>query len=391
MAKLSVVVGGQLGSEGKGAVTAYLSSREQNQRNDTQGNQGNQYDVIAVRVAGPNAGHTVIGRCPPSCTSQDELDHHPMNHPWRLRSVPVAAVSNPDAQLIIAAGSEIEPEVLREEIDELDAAGYDASRRLIIDVHATILEDKHKQLEQAIGLTERLGSTAKGIGAARSARVMRDAVLVRNTPNGFLPGDRIDTAQYLQSMLNDPNTHILIEGTQGYGLGLHTQFYPYTTSSDCRAIDFLAMAGISPWVRDDVDFRVWVVFRTSPIRVAGNSGPLEGETTWEQLGQTPELTTVTKKVRRVGSWDPLLARKAVRANGGGSYLEEDGPIHVALTMVDYEIPGVKGMDSGTGYSMSPQDNADLDLLIKRREADLRAPVMLIGTGPDSIIDLRIED
>lgn len=384
MSKLSVVVGGQYGSEGKGAITAYLADAKQNIG----------HSVIAVRVAGPNAGHTVIGRCPPGCVEMEAMNEaagerasHGMDrHPWRLRQVPVAAVSNPDAQLMIGAGSEIEAEVLRSEIDELDAAGYGASARLVVDNMATIIEEEHKHAEEDLARDGR--STGKGIGAARMARVMREAYTVRQMPTGFVPGDRIDTARYLQSMLRDPHAHILIEGTQGYGLGLHTQFYPYTTSSDCRAIDFLAMAGLSPWSDGFVayaDLSVWVVFRTRPIRIAGNSGPLNGETKWAEIGRPDEFTTVTKKVRRVGAWDPLLAREAVHANGGGT-MDGNSVVKAALTMVDHEIPGLAGETSL--QLMLDRDGSALDLLVKEKEADMRAPVALVGTGPDTVIDLR---
>lgn len=395
MSKLSVVVGGQFGSEGKGAIAAYLSKPETNGYSD-----GDSDHVLAVRVAGPNAGHTVIGRCPPGCAAQNigtadpsaeesAIDEHMRmgGHPWKLRQIPVAAVTNPDAYLIIGAGSEVDPQVIREEADELDRAGYHVSSRLVIDNMATVIDEGHREAEKAHELTERLGSTGKGIGAARAHRILREATPVRQTPPGFLPGDRIDTARYLNSMLRETDNHVLIEGTQGYGLGLHTQFYPYCTSSNCRAIDFLSMAGVSPWVSADVTLDVWVVFRTKPIRVAGNSGPLAGETTWKDLGLAAERTTVTQKVRRVGAWDPLLAREAVASNGGG-IMNGMGPVRVALTMADYEVPGIAGMDSGRGYSMSPEDNELLERLLKEKEADLRAPIQLVGTGPDSILDLR---
>ncbi|WP_369007005.1 adenylosuccinate synthetase, partial [Staphylococcus aureus] len=46
------------------------------------------------------------------------------------------------------------------------------------------------------------------------------------------------------------NVSIILEGTQGYGLGLHAGMYPYCTSSNTRSIDFLAMAAIYPerWI-----------------------------------------------------------------------------------------------------------------------------------------------
>lgn len=391
MSKLSVVVGGQFGSEGKGAIAAYLCKPS--------GRKEHGDDVIAVRVAGPNAGHTVIGRCPPSCntahrTVEEALDlvpadHEVDRHPWKLRQVPVAAVSNTDAQLVIAAGSEIDISVLRQEIDELDAAGYDAGARLVVDKTATIIEQDHKDHEQ-VAFGDEGRSTAKGIGAARADRIMRNASIVNNVFAGTIPGDRIDTAKYLRSMLTEPNAHVVIEGTQGYGLGLHSEFYPFTTSSDCRAVDFMSMAGISPWVNVDLELDVWVVFRVRPIRIAGNSGPLDGETKWADIGRPDEFTTVTNKVRRVGSWNPALARDAIHANGGGMFNANGGTVKAALTMVDHELPAVAGFSGhglfGSGLDGAPLD--ELDRLLKEKEADLRAPIALVGTGPSTIIDLR---
>ena len=95
--RLIAVVGGQYGSEGKGAVAGYLSST---------------CDVpfMGIRVAGPNAGHTVYGKGPNGEES----------YAWRLRSVPVNAVTAPESDLVIAAGSEIDIEVFNQELSDLD-------------------------------------------------------------------------------------------------------------------------------------------------------------------------------------------------------------------------------------------------------------------------------
>src|SRR5690606_242933 len=66
--------------------------------------------------------------------------------------------------------------------------------------------------------------------------------------------------------------------------------------------------------------RVLLVARTYPIRVAGNSGPLKNELTWEELSrwigkQVVERTTVTNKIRRIGEWDEGLIDRAVTLNG----------------------------------------------------------------------------
>jgi hypothetical protein len=179
---------------------------------------------------------------------------------------------------------------------------------------------------------------------------------------------------------------VLIEGTQGYLLGLHAGFYPQCTSSDCTATDFLSMAGLSSWMVDPEEFEVWVVFRPFPIRVAGNSGPLHGETTWEDLGLPVELTTVTRKPRRVGRWDSPSARQAMYANG--LTVSRPGPVRAALTMTDQAIPGLAGATSLN--DLSPEDSFRLFALLADKGHDLGCLVSLAGTGPSSVIDLRKE-
>jgi adenylosuccinate synthase len=346
--------------------------------------------VYAVRVGGGNAGHTVIGRCPslcdgsghqPDASGRTVLNDHA--HPWRLRQLPTAAVSNQDAYLVIAAGSEIEPAVLESEVNELEAAGYHVRGRLLVDDSCTVVTRAHQNTESGGGLAtlfgdkslvERIGSTGKGIGAARADRLMRKAQ--RWTDLGSGQFSSYDTAAKLRGALRSDDARVIVEGTQGYGLGLHTRYYPQVTSSDCRAIDFLAMAGLSPWDRGVSLLEVYLVCRTFPIRVAGNSGPLLGETTWSALGLSDEYTTVTKKVRRVGGWDLELVREAVDANGGGDRVQ------IALTMLDQMHLDVAGQ---TEWSGLPRPSRDFVTAVA---AKLATPVTLLGTGPDTLVDLR---
>jgi adenylosuccinate synthase len=349
MGKLSCVVGGQYGSEAKGAVCGYLG------RTDYE--RGDQH--AAVRVAGPNAGHSVVD---------------PSGHKWALRQVPVAAVTHREARLYIAAGSEIDLDVLLGEVNALDQAGYEVSERLMIDWQATMVMPHHRQAETNADLTAKIGSTGKGIGAARAERIMRKAGIVNDIR--LDPQLEVgDTAMALiDELVND--THVVIEGTQGYGLGLHAGHYPQTTSSDCRAIDMLAMAGISPWapwVGYD-EFDVWVVLRTFPIRVAGNSGPMKHELTWDQVGQPEEHTTVTQKVRRVGEWDADLAREAIMRNGGEN-------CSVALMMVDYVFPELAGHFSREALEPHHYD------WLANKEREIGAQIHLLGTGPDTQMEV----
>ena len=341
--------------------------------------------VVGVRVGGPNAGHTVMGVCPPDCgeAHPEALLRSSTPHPWRLRQVPVAAVAAPDAQLVIAAGSEVDPEVLRAELADLDAAGYSATGRLVVDRSATVLHSGYRKDEEASSLGRRLGSTAKGIGAARADRIWRGADVWGDLGTTALFGRVADTAELLYDAVRGGQS-VVVEGTQGYGLGLHTANYPFTTSGDCRAIDFLAQAGLSPWQLDgagwETGLKVVVCLRPHPIRVAGNSGPLKGETGWSELGLPVEYTTVTKKVRRVGEWDPALAAAAVRANGG----PRAGVVWVALTMMDSVDPGLSGEDGriaghvGRGVpstTLSYLDSIGLDA----------RHLGYVGTGPDSAL------
>lgn len=342
MRKLSVVVGGQYGSEGKGAVAAHLA------RSLTTSD-------VNVRVAGPNAGHTVWGG----------------GIEYKLRQIPVGAVTS-RCQLFIAAGSELDLDVIHDEVRQLDENGYAASSRLWVHPSATIIEPSHQRAEQddRLGLVSQIGSTGKGIGAARSERALRIARTLKdvagNDPNTWTPP------------MGDPGLaqrdHVLIEGTQGYGLGLHTDHYPFVTSSDCRAVDFCAMAGVSPWQAQRVE--VWVVVRPYPIRVAGNSGPLYGETTWAELGLPEERTTVTNKVRRVGTFDERLVKEAVRANGGVP------TVRLALTMFDQVFPELAGKTHPSDLWSNTQA---MDWLAAIEELT-DCPIGLVGTGPSSVIE-----
>lgn len=366
--RLIVVAGAQFGSEGKGAVADQLTRPEAGRGR-----------VTAVRVAGPNAGHTIYGVCPSDCKPDDEhmFNGEWIGHPWKLRTVPVSAVNNPNADLVIAAGSEVDASVLLDELTALDLAGYKATSRLMVDSQATELTPEHIQAEVDDRIQERLGSTAKGIGAARAERIWRRATLWGDRhPNAPF----LNTAKYMRSQLAEGAT-VLIEGTQGYGLGLHAGMYPKCTSSDARAIDFLAMAGLNPWDRAVDQFEVWLATRVRPIRVAGNSGKLKGETTWAELGLPEERTTVTKKVRRVGEWDADLVNRAVIANGGGA----GGVVRVAITMADTIFPELAGRQ-GSFWELPADLRKKVEAWIIERQHEMDgAPVALIGTGPSTAL------
>jgi adenylosuccinate synthase len=136
---VTVVVGGQFGSEGKGKVAHYIARK--------------QHAKIAVRVGGSNSGHTAIDRS---------------GVPRVLRVLPTPALLD-GVICVLGAGSYIDVDVL---LSELKAAQLPPDR-LLIDPNAYVIREEHKLSEKQWGLRERIGSTGSGTGAAIVERITR--------------------------------------------------------------------------------------------------------------------------------------------------------------------------------------------------------------------------
>lgn len=284
---LKIIVGAQFGGEGKGKV-AYQLSKENNIH-------------TVVRVGGSNSGHTVI--------------HD--NQKYIFRHLPTASLLE-NRISILGAGTYIDLDVLKQEIElsKID------KRNLLIDFNAVVLQSKDKEEEINNDLKNSIGSTLSGTGMGVKNRILRksDAILAKNCKD--LESFLTDTKTYLRAVL-DKGEDIILEGTQGYGLSLlHSPYYPYTTSRDTTAAGFLSEIGLSPFDVDDI----YLVIRTYPIRVEGNSGPLKYEIDWETLGQEVELTSVTKGKRRVAKIDYEIIKEAISVNR---------PTKIVLNHLDY--------------------------------------------------------
>lgn len=280
---ISIVVGGQFGSEGKGKVAHYLAQK--------------QNATVAVRCGGTNSGHTVI---------DDE------GNTQVFRQLPTAAVL-PETQLALCAGSYIDVDILEEEISRANVK----PKRLKIDPYAVIITDEHKTSENSSGLVGDIGSTASGTGAAVFDRIKRGT-------ETLFAKDVKELSQYIQDVNSDlrarltKGQRVILEGTQGFGLSpLHSRCNPYVTSRDTTAAGFLSEVGLSPFDVDDVV----MVIRTFPIRVGGNSGPLPKEIDWDTLSREMNLedsiyerTSVTKHIRRVARFDPAIVKRAIESN-----------------------------------------------------------------------------
>jgi adenylosuccinate synthase len=332
---ISIIVGGQYGSEGKGKVAQHFV-RERSAR-------------AVVRVGGSNSGHTSLGDI-----GEQEV----------LRQLPTAALE-PDVLCALAAGSYIDLDVLFAEIERVNLPPH----RLLIDPNAMIITREDREAEERSNLRDRIGSTCSGTGEAVLRRIQRRS-------RDDLAGNHPELAAYLRPVrpvlreIVDDNGRIVIEGTQGFGLSiLHTPHFPKATTRDTTAAGALSETGLSPL---DVD-EVILVLRSFPIRVAGDSGPFGApEVNWATVasegGHTDSLeerTSVTNRVRRVARLDPVIAREAIASNA---------PNVIVLNHVDH-------VDVAARHDLTDRARA----FVTDVSSQIGRSVDLVGLGPDVLI------
>lgn len=333
---VTVVIGGQFGSEGKGKVAHFLAKETKAK--------------AAIRVGGPNSGHTAIDASGKAVI---------------LRQLPTASLL-PDVMCAIGAGSYIKPSILLNEV----ALTRIEDGRLIIDPNAVVITEQEEQQEQQGTLRQEIGSTLSGTGAAVQARINRNRDVRFAKDDEQLKRFVKPVSAFLRNML-DSEQRIVIEGTQGFGLSLlHSALYPCVTSRDTSAAAFVSEAGLSPLDVDDVV----MVLRSFPIRVGGNSGPLTHEIDWETVtGESGsdeaiiEYTSVTKSVRRVARFDAEIVRHAITVNR---------PTRIVLNHVDY-------VDAScvAAKTLTPKGTS----FVKDVEDRIGVPVDFVGFGPDILV------
>jgi adenylosuccinate synthase len=293
---VSVIFGGQFGSEGKGKATLFFA-KDLNAK-------------AVIRVGGPNSGHTIV-------SDNDEI--------IVLKQLPVSSILE-NMYSIITSGSYIDVDILLKEIAKTKIS----SNNLFIDPYAVIISEVDLITEKESGLKESIGSTGSGTGAALSRRINRDKELKFAKDEPLLEKYiKIDTKSFVRNLLNN-NERIIVEGTQGFGLSLlHSDLFPFSTSRDTSAAGFVSEAGISPIDVDDVI----MILRSFPIRVGGNSGPLPLEVDWDYITKQcgnemniVEYTSVTKKIRRVAKFHSEIVKKSIEVNN---------PTRIVLNHVDY--------------------------------------------------------
>src|ERR1700722_13699407 len=322
-----VLVGAQWGDEGKGKATDLL---------------GDRVDYVVRYQGGNNAGHTVV--------IGDES--------YALHMLP-SGVLSPDVVPVIGNGVVVDPRVLLEEIDALEARGVSCGR-LLISANAHLIMPYHQALDK---VTERylgqarIGTTGRGIGPTYGDKIARVGIrvqdlfdpgifrqkleLVLREKNQVLtkvynrraiePGpiadeylgyaERLrqyvaDTGLVLGQALDNDRV-VLLEGAQATMLDVDHGTYPFVTSSSPTAGGACAGSGIGPTRIT----KVLGVVKAYTTRVG--AGPFPTELTDEQgewLRQTGgEYGVTTGRARRCGWFDAVIARYSTRVNGLTDY------------------------------------------------------------------------
>lgn len=329
-----ILIGAQWGDEGKGKIIDILTSQAKH---------------VVRSQGGNNAGHTVI-------IDQEE---------YKLHLIP-SGILHPHTNCYIGAGTVIDPEILIQEIEGLENRGVHIKGRLWISPSAHVIFPYHRTLdlllEQKKG--ERcIGTTGRGIGpcyADKASRlgirmgelvrpdifgkVLRSVLQLKNEELSKLFGEEkmnfddiqkkyslfaeilkpfISDVEQLINQAIENNENVLFEGAQGTFLDISLGTYPFVTSSNTIAGGICAGAGIGP---TRIDHTIGVI-KAYTTRVGNGPLPTELQENENFLDhrQAREYGTTTGRKRRIGWFDAVLARTAVRLNGIDS---------IALTKLD---------------------------------------------------------
>jgi adenylosuccinate synthase len=345
-----VIVGAQWGDEGKGKATDLL---------------GDDVDYVVRYQGGNNAGHTVV-------IGEDS---------YALHLLPSGVLSR-NAVPVIGNGVVIDPAVLIEEIDGLEARGVSCDR-LLISANAHLIMPHHialdKVTERHLG-SSRIGTTGRGIGPTYSDKAARmgirmqdlfdpgilrqklelalreknqvltkvynrrtiDADVVAREYLGY--GERLgrhiaDTGLILNQAL-DQDQVVLLEGAQATLLDVDHGTYPFVTSSSPTAGGACAGSGLGPTRID----RVIGILKAYTTRVGAGPFPTElNDAQGEWLRTTGgEYGVTTGRARRTGWFDAVIARYSTRVNGITDYF---------LTKLDV-LSGLERVPVCVGYEVN---------------------------------------
>ncbi len=351
------VVGAQWGDEGKGKIVDWLSERA---------------DVVVRFQGGHNAGHTLV-----------------INGVTYKLSLLPSGILRPGKLSVIGNGVVIDPWALIAEIEKLTKQGVHISRdNLRVAGNATLILPLHSELDklrEAAAGDGKIGTTGRGIGPAYEDKVGRRAIRVNDLADLSTLGPKIDrmlahhnalrrgmgqpehSAATVMAQLQEiapkilpfsdavwaklddmrrEGKRILFEGAQGILLDIDHGTYPYVTSSNTVAGQAAAGSGLGP---SAVNY-VLGICKAYTTRVGSGPFPTEQDNdVGEWIGaRGHEFGTVTGRKRRVGWFDSVLVRQAIKTSGIQG---------IALTKLDV-LDGLDEIKVSVGYQL---DGKRIDL------------------------------
>lgn len=320
--KVDVVLGLQWGDEGKGKVVDVLTPN---------------YNVIARFQGGPNAGHSL----------------HFGGKVYVLHTIP-SGVFRDNAINIIGNGVVIDPVIFAKEVAELQLAGVDIFKSVIISKKAHLILPTHRIIDAASEASKgatKIGSTLKGIGPTYMDKTGRNGLRVGDlVSDSFMERYNklkskhidllkqysfdydvasyeaewfagiellrkfklIDSEHYINNLLKEHKT-ILAEGAQGSMLDIDFGTYPFVTSSNTICAGVCTGLGVAPSKIGDV----YGIFKAYCTRVGSGPFPTElFDETGVDLGRIGrEFGATTGRARRCGWLDMVALKYSVMVNG----------------------------------------------------------------------------
>ncbi len=411
MAKNVVVLGSQFGDEGKGKIVDLLTERVQG--------------VVRFQ-GGHNAGHTLV-----------------VNGEKTILHLLPSGILHPGVECMIGNGVVLSLSELKKEIELLEQQGVAVRSQLKISGACPLVMPYHVALDLARE-TKRgvrlIGTTGRGIGPAYEDKVARRSIrfadLLDTTlfsellqenleyhnfilQNYFMTStfdynqiynETLALADNLLPMIADvpmliaahrkQGHDLLFEGAQGTFLDIDHGTYPYVTSSNTTAGGACTGSGLGPRYID------YVLGITKAYTTRVGSGPFPTELTGP-LGdalveQGREFGATTGRKRRCGWLDAVAMRRAAQINSLSGLcitkmdvLDTFDTIQIAVAYekgaddfygrtpvkpIYEEMPGWKTSTAGIDSWAQLPDKAKA--YVKRIEALLEVPVVIVSTGPD---------
>ncbi len=348
------VVGSQWGDEGKGKIVDLLAADA---------------DVVVRFQGGNNAAHTLVVN----------------GEKFVLRLVPSGALHDGKV-CVIGSGTVVDPFALLEEIDALRKRSYlNGDNRLRLSYDAHIVMPYHRAIDRArearLGKGA-IGTTGFGIGPAYEDKMSRQGLrfddladwrtfrekLERNIKEKNLylkavlkakpiDGDALvaatgklrrrimpylcDTGAFVAEAAR-AGKRILFEGAHGTMLDIDYGTYPFVTSSNCVSSAVFAGGGLPPGQLD----ATLGISKAYATRVGAGPFPTEihGGLGDKLRSEGGEFGSATGRPRRIGWFDAVLARYAVRANGMWA---------LAVTKLDV-LSGIDPVKICVGYAVGKE-------------------------------------